>query len=156
MKFHHIGICCKNIKEEIENIKKIHQVKSVSKVIYDKKQEAELCILEIEDGLKIELIAGKQVENLLKKKITYYHICYEVENITKEKEKLQEIFRDIFDDEELVITEEMTAADIEDWDSLAQINLIIAIEKEFGVKFNLEEISKLKNIGEILEIIKII
>ena len=49
----------------------------------------------------------------------------------------------------------MTAADIEDWDSLAQINLIIAIEKEFGVKFNLEEISKLKNIGEILEIIKI-
>ncbi|MFR3818378.1 MAG: acyl carrier protein [Fusobacterium varium] len=71
------------------------------------------------------------------------------------KEKLQEIFRDIFDDEELVITEEMTAADIEDWDSLAQINLIIAIEKEFGVKFNLEEISKLKNIGEILEIIKI-
>ncbi|MFR3818377.1 MAG: VOC family protein [Fusobacterium varium] len=88
MKFHHIGICCKNIKEEIENIKKIHQVKSVSKVIYDKKQEAELCILEIEDGLKIELIAGKQVENLLKKKITYYHICYEVENITKEKEKL--------------------------------------------------------------------
>ena len=71
------------------------------------------------------------------------------------KEKLQEIFRDIFDDEELVITEEMTAADIEDWDSLAQINLIIALEKEFGVKFNLEEISKLKNIGEILEIIKI-
>lgn len=71
------------------------------------------------------------------------------------KEKLQEIFRDIFDNEELVITEEMTAADIEDWDSLAQINLIIAIEKEFGVKFNLEEISKLKNIGEILEIIKI-
>lgn len=71
------------------------------------------------------------------------------------KEKLQEIFRDIFDDEELVITEEMTAADIEDWDSLAQINLILAIEKEFGVKFNLEEVSKLKNIGEMLEMIKI-
>lgn len=88
MKFHHIGICCKNIKEEIENIKKIHQVKSVSEVIYDKKQEAELCILEIEDGLKMELISGKQVENLLKKRITYYHICYEVENIIEEKEKL--------------------------------------------------------------------
>lgn len=88
MKFHHIGICCKNIKEEIENIKKIHQVKSVSEVIYDKKQEAELCILEIENGLKMELISGTQVENLLKKRITYYHICYEVENITEEKEKL--------------------------------------------------------------------
>jgi len=70
------------------------------------------------------------------------------------KEKLQEIFRDIFDDEELVITEGMTAADIEDWDSLAQINLIIAIEKEFRIKFNLEEVSKLKNIGEMLDLIK--
>ncbi len=70
------------------------------------------------------------------------------------KEKLQEIFRDIFDDEELVITEGMTAADIEDWDSLAQINLIIAIEKEFGIKFNLEEVSKLKNISEMLDLIK--
>lgn len=71
------------------------------------------------------------------------------------KEKLQEIFRDIFDDEELVITEGMTAADIEDWDSLAQINLIIAIEKEFGIKFNLEEVSKLKNIGEMLNLINL-
>lgn len=70
------------------------------------------------------------------------------------KEKLQEIFRDIFDDEELVITEGMTAADIEDWDSLAQINLIIAIEKEFKVRFSLEEVSKLKNIGEMLDLIK--
>lgn len=66
------------------------------------------------------------------------------------KERLQEIFRDVFDDEELEIREDMSAKDIEDWDSLAQINLIIAIEKEFGVKFNLEEVSKLKNIGEML------
>ena len=66
------------------------------------------------------------------------------------KERLQEIFRDVFDDEELEIREEMSAKDIEDWDSLAQIKLIIAIEKEFGVKFNLEEVSKLKNIGEML------
>lgn len=71
------------------------------------------------------------------------------------KERLQEIFRDIFDDEELEIREDMSAKDIEDWDSLAQINLIIAIEKEFGVKFNLEEVSKLKNIGEILTYLKI-
>ncbi len=71
------------------------------------------------------------------------------------KERLQEIFRDIFDDEELEIREEMSAKDIEDWDSLAQINLIIAIEKEFGVKFNLEEVSKLKNIGEMLGLISL-
>ena len=71
------------------------------------------------------------------------------------KERLQEIFRDIFDDEELEIREEMSAKDIEDWDSLAQINLIIAIEKEFGVKFNLEDVSKLKNIGEMLGLISL-
>lgn len=88
MKFHHIGICCKDIKSEIENIKKIHQINDISEIIYDEKQEAELCMLDIENGLKIELISGKQVENILKKKITYYHICYEVENISIEKEKL--------------------------------------------------------------------
>jgi acyl carrier protein len=69
------------------------------------------------------------------------------------KKRLQEIFRDVFDDEELIITEEMTATDIEDWDSLAQINLIVAIEKEFRIKFTLEEISELKNIGEMLKLI---
>lgn len=88
MKFHHIGVCCKDIRKEIENIKKIHNVKSVSDIVYDKNQEAELCMLEIEDGLKLELISGKQVENLLKKRMTYYHICYEVEDINMEKERL--------------------------------------------------------------------
>lgn len=70
-----------------------------------------------------------------------------------QKERLQEIFRDIFDDEELIIREDMSANDIEDWDSLAQINLIIAIEKEFKVKFKLDEVSNLKNIGEMLELL---
>ena len=70
-----------------------------------------------------------------------------------QKERLQEIVRDSFDDEELIIREDMSANDIEDWDSLAQINLIIAIEKEFKVKFNLEEVSSLKNIGEMLELL---
>ena len=71
----------------------------------------------------------------------------------QQKERLQEIFRDIFDDEELIIREDMSAHDIEDWDSLAQINLIIAIEKEFKVKFKLDEVSNLKNIGEMLELL---
>lgn len=70
-----------------------------------------------------------------------------------QKERLQEIFRDIFDDDELIIREGMSANDIEDWDSLAQINLIIAIEKEFKVKFKLDEVSNLKNIGEMLELL---
>ena len=53
--------------------------------------------------------------------------------------KLEVIFRDIFDDEDIVLTNETTANDIEDWDSLAQINLIVAIRREFQINFDLEE-----------------
>jgi acyl carrier protein len=67
-----------------------------------------------------------------------------------DKERLQEIFRDIFDDGELIITDSTSADDIEDWDSLAQINLVVAIEKEFGVRFNFAQISQMKDVGEIL------
>jgi acyl carrier protein len=69
------------------------------------------------------------------------------------KERLQKIFRDVFDDDKLVIHDKMSAVDIEDWDSLAQINIIIAIEKEFEIKFNLKEVTSLKNIGETLDLI---
>lgn len=69
-------------------------------------------------------------------------------------ETLQNIFRDVFDDENLIIVEATNSSDIEDWDSLAQINLIVAIEEEYNVKFNLEEVSKLNNVGEMLELIK--
>ena len=68
--------------------------------------------------------------------------------------KLEVIFRDIFDDEDIVLTNETTANDIEDWDSLAQINLLIAIKKEFKINFDLEEVSKYKNVGDIVEAVK--
>lgn len=70
------------------------------------------------------------------------------------KNDLQEIFRDVFDDESIVISEEITSDDIEDWDSFAQMNLIVAMEKQFGVKFNIKEINSLKNVGEMIELIK--
>lgn len=66
---------------------------------------------------------------------------------------LEEIFRDVFDEEEIVLSREITSDDIEDWDSLAQINLIIAIEQEFKVKFTLDEVSQLPNIGAMLDLI---
>lgn len=68
--------------------------------------------------------------------------------------KLEVIFRDVFDDEDIVLTNETTANDIEDWDSLAQINLLIAIKKEFKINFDLEEVSKYKNVGDIVEAVK--
>lgn len=65
----------------------------------------------------------------------------------------QSIFRDIFDDDELCITRETTADDIEDWDSLEQINLLTAMGKKFNIKFSLEDIRGLQNVGDMLDLI---
>ena len=67
--------------------------------------------------------------------------------------KVNEIFRDVFDDESLVITDSTNSDDIEDWDSLEQINLVVACEKKFNVKFDMKEIQALKNVGEMVDTI---
>ena len=69
-------------------------------------------------------------------------------------EAVQQIFRDNFDDEELEITRETCADDIEDWDSLEQINLLTAIEKKFGLKFGLADVRDLQNVGDLLDLIE--
>ena len=67
--------------------------------------------------------------------------------------KLNQIFQDVFDNDKLVITDEMCADDVEDWDSLAQIDIVTASEGVFNVKFALGEIAKLKNIGDMLDLV---
>lgn len=69
------------------------------------------------------------------------------------KEKLTEIFRDVFDDETIEISNETTAADIEDWDSLTHITLISEIEDGFGVKFSMKDVLLLKNVGEMMDLL---
>lgn len=69
--------------------------------------------------------------------------------------KLNEVFCNVFDDPDLVITSETTAADIEDWDSLEHINLIVACEKKFLMKFDLDEVEKMKNVGDMVEMIEV-
>ena len=69
------------------------------------------------------------------------------------KSKLEEVFREVFDDEEIVITPEMTADDIDDWDSLTHVQLIVAVEEAFGCKFSTVEVMKLKNVGEFISLI---
>lgn len=64
--------------------------------------------------------------------------------------QVQVIFRDVLDNEEIVLTNESTANDIEEWDSLSHIQLIVAIEKHFGIKFTSYEIMKWKNVGEMI------
>lgn len=68
-------------------------------------------------------------------------------------EKINGIFRDIFDDDTLVITDQSTAADIEDWDSLEQINILVAMEKAFDIKFSVGEVEGLKDVGEMADLI---
>jgi acyl carrier protein len=67
--------------------------------------------------------------------------------------KVQEIFRDIFDEDDLMITDSTNSDEIEDWDSLNHINLVSAIEQEFGIKFTLIELISLKNVGEMIDLI---
>jgi acyl carrier protein len=70
------------------------------------------------------------------------------------EERLQAVMRDVFDRPDIVVRREMTAADVEEWDSLTHVNLVVAAEKEFGLHFTLAEIRPLKNVGEMLDLIR--
>lgn len=75
-------------------------------------------------------------------------------NRTEIMAKLNEIFCDVFDDEDIVLTNETTADDIEDWDSLEQINLLVAIEKQFNIKFSLADVADLENVGAMADLVE--
>lgn len=68
-------------------------------------------------------------------------------------ERLNKVFRDVFDDEEITVSTETVADDIEDWDSMMHITLVGAVEDEFGVRFKMGEVSTMKNVGEMAQII---
>ena len=68
-------------------------------------------------------------------------------------ETLNSVFRELFDDEEILVNDSTTAPDIEGWDSLEHINLIVAIEDEFNVKFSMGETLSMKNVGEMVDIL---
>ena len=67
--------------------------------------------------------------------------------------RLNRVFQDVFDDETISVNDATTSNDIEDWDSFEHINLVVAVEKEFGIKFSMGQTNKLKNVGEMLDII---
>lgn len=66
-------------------------------------------------------------------------------------EKVSDVCRDVFEDENLAITDETTADDIEEWDSLTHLSLIDEIEQEYDIAFTLDETTKSKNIGELVD-----
>ena len=69
-------------------------------------------------------------------------------------EEVQEIFRDIIGDDDLVITRDSNASTVEDWDSLTHTNLVTAIEKRYKIRFGLGELQELKNVGDMLDLIQ--
>lgn len=68
-------------------------------------------------------------------------------------ERLNEVFRDVFGDPSISVTPSTTSADIEDWDSIEHINLVAAVENEFGLRFKMREVSGMKDVGEMISII---
>jgi len=69
-------------------------------------------------------------------------------------ERLNEVFQNVFDDDDIAVDRNTTADDIDDWDSLEHIRLIAAVEREFNLKFSMKEVSAMKNVGEMMDIIE--
>lgn len=69
-------------------------------------------------------------------------------------EKITTIFREVFGDNNIVITDEMTAADVENWDSLTHMQMITKVEDELGIKFKLKELNRLKKVGDLISIVE--
>ena len=68
--------------------------------------------------------------------------------------ELTPIFRDVLDDDSLVLTPELTAAEVPDWDSFNHINLVVAIESQFGVKFQTAELESLQSVGQLVTLLQ--
>lgn len=67
---------------------------------------------------------------------------------------LRNIFREVFDDDSMTISAETSRNDIEDWDSVAQVKLVLTIESEFGIRFSTDEVSGIKSVGAFIKAIE--
>ena len=73
--------------------------------------------------------------------------------MTNTLEKLNQVFQDLFDDDELEVNRDTQAEDVEGWDSVTHVSLMIKVEKVFGLKFTSAQVSSLKNVGELVDLI---
>jgi len=66
---------------------------------------------------------------------------------------LCELFQEVFDDDDLVVTRDTSAREVDEWDSLMHINLVLNVEKEFSVRFSSSEVAVLQNVGQLVDLI---
>lgn len=68
--------------------------------------------------------------------------------------KLTQVFHDVFDDDELVVTPQLTADDVPEWDSMSHVRLMLTVERAFNTRFAAAEIAGLKNVGELVALVQ--
>lgn len=90
MRLHHIGVACRDLEEEIDRLSRLHPVVGRTPVIEDRQQDATLALLTLADGTRIELVSGRQVETWVKRNIGLYHLCFEVDDLGAEIDRLVE------------------------------------------------------------------
>lgn len=81
MRVHHLGVACSDIESALTEFSKYHNILRKSEVVFDPIQNAYLCMVTSECGLDIEFISGEKVAKLVKKGVSYYHVCYETNDI---------------------------------------------------------------------------
>nr|WP_246072358.1 HAD-IIIC family phosphatase [Catenovulum sediminis] len=81
LEFHHLGIACDDIEHSIKLVSEMFNIESQSKIVWDEKQQANLCMFEAAEGMRIELVQGAQVDSLRSRDIGFYHVCYQTENL---------------------------------------------------------------------------
>lgn len=87
MKMHHMGVACQDIEVAIEEFSKFHNIIWKTDIVTDHLQNAKVCLIKTDIGLDFEFISGEQVARIVKKGISYYHVCYEVENLESKIEE---------------------------------------------------------------------
>lgn len=69
-------------------------------------------------------------------------------------DRLNDVFQEVFEDDELVIERNLTANDIDDWDSLTHVSLVLAVEREFDIRLSSSEVTSLKDVGQFIDLIE--
>lgn len=90
LRFHHIGVACQDISKVKAWIKQTHPIIHEGESVFDPLQNATLVLLRLEDSLTIELISGDPVKDILKRGMSFYHVCYTVANMEKAVEDFRE------------------------------------------------------------------